>query len=85
MATRDRPEYDRLLTAIRDIRHERGLTQREVANRLGTYQEWINRSETGERRLDAVELYDIARALDVDLAEILRRAGLIGRHRQHPG
>lgn len=79
MATRDRPEYDRLLTAIRDIRHERGLTQRAVANRLDTYQEWINRSETGERRLDVIELFDIARALDVDVVEILWRAGLTTR------
>lgn len=58
------------------IRQERGVTQRELAKRLDTWQEWVQRSESGERRLDVVEAVDIARALGVDIVDILRRAGL---------
>lgn len=76
VADRTREEYARLRSALREIRTERGLSQRQVAQRMSLWQEWVQKSESGERRLDVVELYDVAAALGVDVVEILRRAGL---------
>ena len=76
MVDRRRPEYERLRTTLRQLRQERGLSQEQLAARLGVRQEWISRYEVGERRLDVVELVELARALEVSLAEILRRADI---------
>jgi transcriptional regulator with XRE-family HTH domain len=73
---RQRPEYERLRVTLRQLRHERGLNQQQLAARLGVRQEWISRYEVGERRLDVVELADLARALGVSVAEILDRSGI---------
>lgn len=54
-------EYNQeLLQRLRVARHEIGLSQEEVANRLGTSQSFVSRSETGERRVDAIELQAFA-------------------------
>lgn len=76
MVDRNRPEYDRLRKALRELRLERGLNQTQLAERLGVWQEWVSRYEVGERRLDIVELIDIAKALEVPLTEILKRADI---------
>jgi transcriptional regulator with XRE-family HTH domain len=41
-------------------REEAGLTQRDVAERLGTFHSWIPKAETGDRRLDVMELMRLA-------------------------
>ncbi len=40
---------------------EAGLTQVEVANRLKRPQSFVSKIESGERRVDAVELSELAR------------------------
>ena len=47
-------------------RKELGLSQKELADRLGTYKQLVSRVEQGERRLDVVELVDFATALELD-------------------
>lgn len=76
MVDRRRPEYERLRSTLRQLRLERGLTQADLAQRLGVWQEWISRYEVGERRLDVIELAEIARAIGVPLLEVLDRAGI---------
>jgi transcriptional regulator with XRE-family HTH domain len=49
------------LRRLREARKEAGLTQVEVARRLGRSQSFVTKSETGERRLDVVELRSFAR------------------------
>lgn len=46
-------------------REKAGLTQAQVARRLGKPQSYVSKSETGERRLDPVELVFLCRALEV--------------------
>lgn len=75
-SNRQRPEYARLRAVLRQARHEAGLNQEQLAERLGVRQEWISRYEVGERRLDVVELADIARAIGIPLLEVLERAGI---------
>lgn len=68
--------YERLLTALRAARLRSGLTQMEVAKGLGTYASYVSKCESGERRIDVVELADFCRVYDVGLIEFLMDAGL---------
>lgn len=64
--------YRRLVHRLVERRKELGLKQEDVAKRLGTHQQFVSRFETGERRLDAVELVDVAAALELNAADLLR-------------
>ena len=59
-STRD-ARYQRFLQRLREARTEARLTQAEVAERLRKPQSFVSKSETGERRVDVVELADLAR------------------------
>ena len=56
--------YRAFLERLRRARLESGLTQSEVAARLGRPQTWVSKCELGERRVDFVELEDLAAAYD---------------------
>ena len=62
-----------LRRVLRAIRLERGLTQKELAERLEVPQSYVSKYEAGERRLDLVELEAVAGALGVALTTIVRR------------
>ncbi|MCW5956450.1 MAG: helix-turn-helix transcriptional regulator [Pyrinomonadaceae bacterium] len=49
-------EYSLFLEQLRKAREEKGLTQTDVAERLGQTQSFVSKVERGERRLDIVEL-----------------------------
>jgi transcriptional regulator with XRE-family HTH domain len=49
------------LKRLRQARRDAGLTQVEVAKRLGRSQSFITKAENGERRLDVIELRAFAR------------------------
>ena len=73
MAQHDR--YSLLQDALIEIRHARGLTQVEVANRLNKPQSYVSKYESGERRLDVVEFLDICDALETNPMSILGNLG----------
>ncbi|BAZ18851.1 helix-turn-helix domain-containing protein (plasmid) [Calothrix sp. NIES-4071] len=54
------PEYQEFLRRLRDARSEAGLTQSEVAGKLNQPQSYVSRCESGERRVDVVELAKFA-------------------------
>ena len=56
-----RAAYIRFLSRIREARLEVGLTQAQVALALGKPQSFVSKVESGERRLDFVELQVLAR------------------------
>lgn len=64
--------YRRLVERLVARRKELGLTQQAVADRVGMHQQNVSRFETGERRLDIVELVDVATALDLDPTDLVR-------------
>jgi len=64
-------EYQRLCSLLRQLRHEAGLTQVQVAARLGVPQSFVSKYESGERRLDVVELGHVAGALEATVREVL--------------
>ncbi len=59
-ATRS-PAYRRFLRRLKDARREAGLTQVEVARRLRRSQAFVSKSESGDRRVDVIELQAFAR------------------------
>ena len=60
------PDYRRVIDQIKAAREAAGLSQREVARRLGKRVSFINKIELIERRLDIIEFVVLARALDID-------------------
>jgi transcriptional regulator with XRE-family HTH domain len=42
------------------------MTQADLAARLGEYQSFVARLESGQRRIDVVEFLDLAEALGLD-------------------
>ena len=55
--------YKAFLDRLRQAREDAGLTQVELAKALGRSQTWVSKCELGERRVDFVELEDLAKAL----------------------
>jgi len=64
--------YRALLHHVVEARRSAGVTQIELADRLGRPQSFISKTETGERRLDFVELVEIAEALDISPINLIR-------------
>jgi transcriptional regulator with XRE-family HTH domain len=60
--------------AIGAARTEAGLTQEELGELTGLGQTVVSRIESGHRRIESIELLAIARALSVDLGELLAAA-----------
>jgi transcriptional regulator with XRE-family HTH domain len=58
---------------------ERGLTQADVAERLGRPQSFVSKYERGERRLDLVEFLSIADALSLDPCAVIQKLRRPGR------
>lgn len=52
--------YRRFLVLLRRARHDARLKQTEVAAALGRPQSFISKCESGERRVDIVELSELA-------------------------
>ncbi len=50
------PAYKRLCLSLRQMRDASGLTQRELADAMDEVRSFVWKTESGERRLDAVEL-----------------------------
>lgn len=59
------------MNRIREIRQKRGLSVAELASRVGTSQPQLTRLETGQRRLTEDWLRRLAKALDVEPAELI--------------
>src|SRR5688572_25570057 len=62
----------RLLALLRETRTKAGLTQAELASRLHRDQTFVSKYETGERRLDILELRDVCRAIGIDFKQFIR-------------
>lgn len=63
--------YEHFCSLLIAARETAGLTQSDVAIRLGRPQSFVSKYETGERRLDVLEFLQICRVLDADSQVIL--------------
>lgn len=76
--SRSSPRYARLAELLVAAREAAGVTQVELARRLRRPQSFVSKVESGERRLDVVELLEITDRLgcrpETILAELLQVA-----------
>ena len=62
-----------LLELLREIRRKAKLRQEDVAAQLDRPQSFVSKYESGERRLDILELRDVCEALGMTLVEFAKR------------
>lgn len=67
------PQHQALCELLIAARRKAGLTQHEVAERLGRPQSFVAKVEGGERRLDVIEFIELTRALGVDPVRLIKR------------
>ena len=69
--------HTRAYTVLRErlvaARHAAGLTQQDLAKKLGRPQAFVAKYEGGERRIDLVEFLEIAAILGVDARRAIRK------------
>lgn len=58
---------------LSQIRREQGVTQVELARKLGVPQSFISKVETGERSLRVYEQFAYAEALGISVEDLVRR------------
>lgn len=64
--------YDRFRLSLIEARTARNLTQVELAKKLKRPQSFVSKYERGERRLDVIEFFEVARALGADPIAFLK-------------
>ncbi|MBK9275938.1 MAG: helix-turn-helix transcriptional regulator [Flavobacteriales bacterium] len=64
-------DYRALAQVVRQSREVAGLTQEELAEKLGKPQSFVSKVENGDRSLDVPELRAIAHATGLTLVEIV--------------
>jgi hypothetical protein len=67
------PRHKALIDLLIQKRETAGLTQADLAERLGEYQSFVARLESGERRVDVVEFLELAEVLGFDAAKAIAR------------
>jgi transcriptional regulator with XRE-family HTH domain len=67
------PEQEKLSQLLRQIRLGAGLRQIDLAEKLSQPQSFISKYESGERRLDLLEVRQICQAVGISLLEFVER------------
>lgn len=68
--------YKKLLSELQLARSAAGMTQQEAANHINKHAPFISKIESGERRLDVVELAILCDLYNIKLSNLLRKAGI---------
>ena len=71
--------YDQFRQLLIEARNAAGLTQSDLAKRLSRPQSFVSKFERGERRLDVIEFFDIAEAMEIDPYKLLSK---VAKHPQ---
>ena len=62
-----------LLKMLKDARLERGLRQLEVALALGRPQSYVAKVESGERKVDCIDVIDFCNVVKLDPVKLVKR------------
>jgi transcriptional regulator with XRE-family HTH domain len=66
-------QRNRMINLLREMRAEAGLTQTELAARIEKDQTFVSKYESGERRLDVLEVREICQVIGTTLEEFIKR------------
>lgn len=69
----ERRRYERFGSLLTKERRAAGLSQTEVAERLGRPQTYVSKSERGTRRMDVIEFLEMAVVVGFDACSFLDR------------
>lgn len=61
----------RIAERLKELRLDAGLRQADLAEKLGEPQSYVSRYESGEQRLDLIELSAVCRALNFQLSRLI--------------
>ncbi len=64
-------DYRRVIKTLKEARQVKGLTQKELSEKLGHTQSYVSKVEQGQIRLDIVQLKKIAEVLGRDVKGLL--------------
>ena len=67
------PRHDLLAVELRKVREAAGLSQRDIAARLGRGQSYVCKVETSRQIVSAEELLDWCRVCGVKASEVVKR------------
>jgi ribosome-binding protein aMBF1 (putative translation factor) len=65
-------QYKSFCNVLRTFRREKGLNQVDIARKLMKPQSYISKVESGERRLDFVELTQLCNAMDISIVDFAK-------------
>jgi len=65
--------YRKVPPLLRDMRESAGLTQRELARKIGKTQSWVFKSESASRRVDISEFLEWCVGCGVDPLDAFSR------------
>lgn len=71
--TANRKQQMALLSVLRQLRSDAGLRQIDLAEALGKRQAFVSYYESGERRLDLLELRQVCEVLGISLGGFVRK------------
>lgn len=77
-------EHQKLIALLTSARTKAGMTQQQLADRLGKPQSFVAKYEGGERRIDVVEFVAITQILNVDPARAVREVAATYVAVKHP-
>jgi len=63
---------EKLQSLLKTTREEAGLTQTALTKKLKHPQSFVSKYESGERRLDLVDLREICEALKISLLDLVK-------------
>ena len=72
-ASRKQRERRILLHVLRELRIQRNLTQDQMAKAMGAKQAFVSKYETGERRLDFLDLVAICDVLGMSIVKFAEK------------
>ena len=65
------PLYHQVIGRLRSKREGKGVTQAQLADKLGVNQNFISKIETCDRRLDLIELRQICQVLGISFVDFV--------------
>ncbi len=67
------PLQKKLAAMLVEQRKSAGLRQVDLAEKMGVYQSWVTHMESGQRRIDVIELIELGKILGFDPVEVVRK------------
>ncbi|MCA9381349.1 helix-turn-helix transcriptional regulator [Candidatus Dojkabacteria bacterium] len=69
-----KPKYESVVRKLKEARLQSGMKQEAVADALGKYQSYVSKVESGDRRIDVIELLEFARLYKKNIQFFLEEA-----------